>query len=139
MSPQQARQQLVCTWQNKKVIQGCDTWSGGGQISETTKQIASKIKGADKIDILNLDYFNYKQKDVEEYADKVLQEYLNGNNIILYGYSAGGEFLQQVSRYLSAKNVHVELLITVDAAGGPNSLWGWGRKYWFYWLFEVYR
>jgi len=97
---------------------GADFSLGEMEVSETTKYIANGIKNADAINIVDLDYFNYTSTTIERIVNWATIEYQKGNRLILYGYSAGADFLHQVTRSL---NVEVELFITVDAADGFNS------------------
>ena len=49
----------------------------------------------------------------------ILDNYTEGEKVILYGYSYGGDFAVELSEALKAEGISVDLLITVDASDGP--------------------
>jgi RHS repeat-associated protein len=100
---------------------GADIWSGSQATSETTKQIAGGLVNASMIKVIDLNYHFYTKKDVDAIVDWCVRESASGNRILAYGYSAGAVFLQKVSRSLVAKDVTIDLLITVDGADARES------------------
>lgn len=52
----------------------------------------------------------------------ILQDYDPGNtNLILYGYSWGGDSVAELTGALAEKGIFADLIITVDSADGPLS------------------
>jgi hypothetical protein len=46
---------------------------------------------------------------------------VEGGKVVIYGYSQGGALAQHLVKRLEAENIPVQLLVTVDAASGPQS------------------
>ena len=51
----------------------------------------------------------------------ILDNYGEEGRVILYGYSFGGVLATHLEKRLSQDNINVDLLVTVDAAAGPNT------------------
>jgi RHS repeat-associated protein len=64
---------------------------------------------------------DYKTEVLDPVVEHIKKVSANGGAVVLYGYSYGGHILMQVLNDLKALNIKVDLLITVDAASGPNS------------------
>jgi RHS repeat-associated protein len=47
--------------------------------------------------------------------------YKPGGNVVLFGYSHGGNFLNTLARRLAKDNIKVALSVTIDAAGGKDT------------------
>jgi RHS repeat-associated protein len=53
--------------------------------------------------------------------DYIKENHKKGGKVTLYGYSFGGVLANHLAKRLEEDNIEVELLITVDAAAGPES------------------
>jgi hypothetical protein len=56
---------------------------------------------------------------VQAAYDFIKEHYTDGEKVIVYGYSYGGDFAVDLAEKLKGDNIQVDLLITVDAADGP--------------------
>lgn len=102
------------------LVGGSDLFSGLRGVSQGTKIINKEIAGYfDSVIIVNYNYF----LDFGN-ALKKLFKYLSNKKpdiqIVLYGYSKGGDVVLRLSRLLQHM-LNVDLLITIDVANGPWS------------------
>ena len=49
----------------------------------------------------------------------IKENYKEGEKLIIYGYSYGGDFAVELSEKLKEQNIKVDLLVTIDASDGP--------------------
>ncbi len=56
---------------------------------------------------------------VQTAYDFIKANYTEGERLVIYGYSQGGDFAVEIAERLKADNIEVDLLITVDASDGP--------------------
>ncbi len=102
------------------LVGGSDLFLGMRGISKGTKIIKQNIEPLfDELIILNYNYF----LDFGSSLKKIRSLFHNKNNynqIVLYGYSKGGDVVLQLARLLEA-SVNIDLLITIDIANGPWS------------------
>ena len=109
---------------NKRVLMigGADLFLTG--LSDETKKI---MDGIDMDNIsekkaYNYPYFFEGDNDfIKKVVKDIQQNYTEGQQIVLYGYSKGGELTLKISRELKKLGIPIELLITVDVANGPKS------------------
>jgi RHS repeat-associated protein len=101
---------------------GADLSGNGntGIAKDIRENIKDKLNGGTAI-LVNSNY----TKPIEvvlETAKEVVKSYEPGKPVIIYGYSKGGEYATMLADQLSLNNIAVDLLITVDAADGPFSI-----------------
>jgi len=60
-------------------------------------------------------------KATQEAYDYILENYAEGGRVVLYGYSYGGVLASHLEKRLAEDKIKVNLLVTVDAAAGPQS------------------
>jgi len=65
--------------------------------------------------------YSYYPDEILSAFNFILQNYTEGEKIVIYGYSAGGNNAFLLSELLESYKINVDLLITVDAANGPFS------------------
>ncbi|HPN69893.1 MAG TPA: hypothetical protein PLZ32_10255 [Saprospiraceae bacterium] len=53
--------------------------------------------------------------------DYIKDNYIPGQQVVIYGYSWGGTLVNHLADRLIGENIKVNLLITIDAAGGPEN------------------
>lgn len=58
------------------------------------------------------------ESSISTARDFINANYVEGENIILYGYSYGGDFAVELADKLKEDNITVDLLITVDSSDG---------------------
>ncbi len=51
----------------------------------------------------------------------ITQNYIEGQQVAIYGYSWGGTIVNHLADRLAEDNIKVNLLVTIDAAGGPDN------------------
>ncbi len=65
--------------------------------------------------------FNALDAATQEAYDYIVQNYAEDGKIILYGYSYGGVLASHLEKRLAKAGIKVNLLVTVDAAAGPQT------------------
>jgi hypothetical protein len=60
-------------------------------------------------------------KATQEAYDYIRKKYTEGGRVIVYGYSYGGVLALHLEKRLAEEDINVNLVVTVDAAAGPNS------------------
>jgi RHS repeat-associated protein len=106
------------------LIGGADLAFGFMGISKETQDIFKGImtSGYSSIDVVNYNYFVTSSTGfAKKWADRLKEQYSEGQKIVIYGYSKGGHEALLIVRELKKMGIPVELLITIDAANGPGS------------------
>src|SRR5690606_680738 len=97
---------------------------GGADLTLTGLSIETKeiMKGIDMSNANDVKAYNFNpliQSDksfVGDVVNEIKKHYIKGQQIVLYGYSIGGEMTLKISRELNKLGIQIELLITIDAA-----------------------
>lgn len=102
------------------LVGGSDLFSGLRGISEGTRIIDKAIRPAfAEVLVINYNYFLDFGRTHRELVATIQQRYA-GSDVLLYGYSKGGEVVLKLSRSLAFTHT-IPLLVTVDIANGPWS------------------
>jgi RHS repeat-associated protein len=111
---------------NKRVI-----FIGGANLASEDPSSTSReiIDGVDKSKAFDSKLYQYNPiisfDDQSDFVDNVVADikkyYSDGQQIILGGYSIGGEIALKVARELRKLSIPIDLLITIDAAHGSAS------------------
>ena len=103
---------------------GADLFSDG-QVSSTVVELQNSIQTFSDANNIGADIHSFNTTPgggvILEAFNYVKDNYVEGEPIILYGYSLGGVAATQVTKLLKAEGIAVNLLLTVDAASGPAS------------------
>lgn len=103
---------------------GADFYSDGEK-SSTLLGIESSIKAFSKANGINADVHSYSTglggTEFITAFNYVKENYVQGETVVIYGYSLGGVAATQLTKLLNAEGISVDLLITVDAASSLYS------------------